>query len=76
MYTEYEIEVDRQSNGDGLATGNESTTISFFPGDQWALVEPSDGVIPSDHPLPGAPSSPHSGAYWVPVNYNTTVYQH
>ena len=55
-YDDFEIEVVRENNGDGFVNGSEEdATITFTGGDVWALVEPSDDVVPAGHPLPGAP---------------------
>lgn len=74
-YDEFEIKVVRENSGDGFVKGDEEdATITFTGGEYWALVEPSDGVLPDGYPLPGAPGSDSSGSYWVPVYYDTYVW--
>ena len=55
-YSDFEVEVERQDNGDGFANkGREDAEILFSGGDYWALVTPSDGTA----------------SYWLPVYYDT-----
>ena len=73
-YDDYEVEVVRESNGDGFTNrGSEDATITFSGGDDWALVEPSDDEVLDWSPLPGAPDTFDSTTYYVPVTYSEYI---